>query len=392
VKRATDMMLAAERPVLFIGHGLALSEASAELTQLARRLSIPVISSPNGMGCFDMADPLSLGFIGRNGAFQANQAGRHADLVIAIGGRFDDRSASSWIPGYSWNFPHTKLIHVDVDHAELGRNYTPDLPILADARAFLEQILGELDNRQFEINRLAPWREEIAGWRKEWEEFLSPNWNSDVSPISPYRIVQDCMKVLPEDTILTLDSGVHHNWYMQFWQARRPQSMLNTWGYSGMGFGPSSALGAKLAAPDRPVVSVSGDGGFTMVPHVLCTAVEYNIAVVFVVWNNFAWGAIRDLQYGYFGGREYRTAFYDNATGEKYNPDFAAMARACGVTGYTVTRSQDFAGVLDQAVKLNKPVLIDVHVDADIRPPATGSWALPPLTPKEPAYGKPWRP
>ncbi|MCT7376717.1 thiamine pyrophosphate-binding protein [Chelativorans salis] len=392
VKRVMDMLLAAERPVIFIGHGVALSDASAELTQLAHKLSIPVISSPNGMGCFDMRDVLSLGFIGRNGAYQANQAGRHADLVLAIGARFDDRSASSWKPGYSWNFPQTKLIHVDVDHAELGRNYTPDLPIVADARAFLEQVLGELEGREIGDNRLAPWLAEIAGWRAEWEAYVAPGFAEHASPIRPERIVADCLKVLPEDTIITLDSGVHHNWYMQFWQARRPQSMLNTWGYSGMGFGPSSALGAKLAAPDRPVVSISGDGGFTMVPHVLCTAVEYDIAVVFVVWNNFAWGAIRDLQYGYFGGREYRTAFYHNASGAKYNPDFAAWARASGVVGYTVTRSQDFAGILEEAVKLNRPALIDVHVDADIRPPATGSWELPPLPPKEPIFGKPWQP
>ena len=131
VSRALDMILAAERPVIFIGHGVTLSEASRELTELAKRLGIPVISSPNGMGCLDMTDPLSLGFIGRNGAYPANEAGRRADLVLAIGARFDDRSASSWLSGYSWNFPTTKLIHVDVDASELGRNYPPDLPIVA---------------------------------------------------------------------------------------------------------------------------------------------------------------------------------------------------------------------------------------------------------------------
>src|SRR5579872_5965066 len=127
IVRALDTILAARRPVLFIGQGVTLSEASRELTELAKTLAIPVISSPNGMGCLDMTDALSLGFIGRNGAYPANQAGRRADVVIAIGARFDDRSASSWMPGYSWNFPHTKLIHVDVDAAELGRNYPPDL-------------------------------------------------------------------------------------------------------------------------------------------------------------------------------------------------------------------------------------------------------------------------
>ena len=392
VATVVDWLLAAARPVIFIGHGVALSEASKELTSLARRLGVPVISSPNGMGCLDMEDPLSLGFIGRNGAYQANQAGRHADLVLAIGARFDDRSASSWKPGYSWNFPQTRLVHVDLDHGELGRNFIPDLAILADARAFLRQMLAELDRLGATAPRYPKWLDDIAGWRTEWEAFVAPSFDLHTSPIRPERIVADCQKVLPEGAILSLDSGVHHNWYMQFWKARRPQSMLNTWGYSGMGFGPSSILGAKLAAPDRVCVSVCGDGGFTMVPQVLCTAVEYDIPVVWVVWNNFAWGAIRDLQYGYFDGREYGTAFYAGENREPYNPDFAAWARASGVAGYTVKKSEDFGAALEAAVASNKPGLIDVHVDADVRPPATGTWELPPLTPKEPAFGKPWRP
>lgn len=393
IRQTVDWLLEAERPVIFIGHGVTLSEASEELVALARRLSIPVISSPNGMGCIDMSDPLSLGFIGRNGAYQSNQAGRHADLVLAIGARFDDRSASSWKPGFSWNFPSTKLVHVDVDHAEIGRNYKPDLGILADAQAFLRQVLSELDARKVDgAPRLQGWHADIAGWKKEWQAFIKPGFETHSSPIRPERIVADCRKVLPDDAIITLDSGIHHNWFMQFWEARQPRTMLNTWGYSGMGFGPSAALGAKLAAPDRPVVSICGDGGFTMVPHVLCTAVEYNIPVVWVVWNNFAWGAIRDLQYAYFDGREYGTAFTQGDDQTPYNPDFALWAKAAGVDGYTVTRSQDFAGVLQQAVASNRPALIDVHVDADIRPPSTGVWELPPIPPKDPVFGGPWRP
>jgi len=394
VATAVDWLLASKRPVIFVGHGMALSEGGTELTALVHKLRIPVISSPNGMGTLDMEDPLSLGFIGRNGAYPANQAGRHADLVLAIGARFDDRSASSWKPGYSWNFPHSRLIHVDLVHAELTRNYTPDLAILADAKTFVRQLLQELEARSFvpDDNRLAAWHADIARWRQEWEAYVGPNFELHQSPIRPERIVTDCQKVLPEDVIISFDAGIHHNWFMQFWKARRPQSMLNSWGYSGMGFGPSSILGAKLAAPDRVCVSVCGDGGFTMVPHVLCTAVEYNIPVVWIVWNNFAWAAIRDLQYGYFDGREYGTAFYQGPNGAPYNPDFAAWARAAGVTGYTVTRSEDFAGVLAEAISLNRPVLIDVHVDANIRPPSTGTWELPPLTPKEPAFGSAWRP
>jgi acetolactate synthase-1/2/3 large subunit len=389
---ALDMILAAERPVIFIGHGVTLSEASAELTSFVRKLNIPVISSPNGMGCLDMCDPLSLGFIGRNGAYPANEAGRRADLVIAIGARFDDRSASSWMPGYSWNFPHTRLIHVDLDPAELGRNYPPDLGLLADARTFLRQLLSDLDRRNPAPDRTRPWLARIAEWRDAWEKFTQPNFATHASPIRPERIVADCQAVMPDDAILACDVGVNHNWYMQFWNARKPQTMLNSWGFSGMGFGAAGALGAKLAAPDRPVVAIAGDGCFTMVPHVLCTAVEYDIPVVWVIWNNFGWVSIRDIQLGMFGGREHGTMFHQGANNSPYNPDFAAWAKACGVEAVTVTRSEDFKGALEHAIKANRPFVIDAHVDAEIRPPATGAWELPPTPYKEPVFGQRYLP
>ena len=395
VSRALDLILAARRPVLFIGHGVTLSEAGRELTEFAKKLGIPVISSPNGMGCLDMTDPLSLGFIGRNGAFPANEAGRRADLVLAIGARFDDRSASSWLPGFSWNFPHTKLIHVDVDPDEIGRNYPPDVGILADARTFLGQLLTELDRRphpnpppQAGEGRKGEWLTDIAEWRAEWEKFIRPNFELHTTPLRPERVVADCQAVLPEDAIICCDVGVSHNWYMQFWNARKPQTMLNSWGFSGMGFGASGALGAKLAAPDRPVVAITGDGCFTMVPHVLCTAVEYNIPVVWVIWNNFGWVSIRDIQLGLFGGREHGTMFHQGDNKKPYNPDFAAWAKAAGVDALTVTRSEDFRGALEHAVKANKPYLLDVHVDAEVRPPSTGAWQLPPTPYKEPVFGQ----
>jgi acetolactate synthase I/II/III large subunit len=390
VSRALAMILAARRPVIFIGHGVTLSEASRELTEFTKTLGIPVISSPNGMGCIDMADPLSLGFIGRNGAFPANEAGRRADLVIAIGARFDDRSASSWLPGYSWNFPNTKLIHVDIDPVELGRNYPPDLPLVADARTLLRQLLAELERRGVDHamqSATKPWLAEIAEWRAAWDEFVRPNFALHSSPMRPERVVADCQSVIPPDGIICCDVGASHNWYMQFWKARRPQTMLNSWGFSGMGFGAAGALGAKLAAPDRPVVAVTGDGCFTMVPHVLCTAVEYNIPVVWVIWNNFGWVSIRDIQLGMFGGREHGTMFHQGANKKPYNPDFAAWAKASGVDALTVSKSEDFAGALEHAIRANKPFVLDVHVDAEVRPPSTGAWQLPPTPHKEPVFG-----
>jgi acetolactate synthase-1/2/3 large subunit len=280
-------------------------------------MGIPVISSPNGMRCFDMEDPLSLGFIGRNGAYPANEAGRRADLVFAVGARFDDRSASSWLPGYSWNFPNTKLIHVDVDPAELGRNYPPDLGILADARTFLRQLLGEIACGGKERTDTRAWLADIARWLAEWEKFTQPNFEMHASPMRPERVVAHCQKVLPDHAILACDVGVNHNWYMQFWKARGPQRMLNSWGFSGMGFGAAGALGAKLAAPEQPVIAIAGDGCFTMVPHVLCTAVEYDIPVVWIVWNNFGWVSIRDIQLGMFGGREQALCFMPEPTSSR---------------------------------------------------------------------------
>src|SRR6185369_6669250 len=164
-----DLLAAARKPVLFIGQGATLAEAGPELTELSQRLGLPVITSPNGMGCVPADDPLTLGFIGRNGAYPANQAGRHADLVLTIGTRFDDRSSSSWHAGYSWNFPKTKLVHVDLDPQELGRNYPPTLGIIADAKVFTAQLLAALGQREQRGSpslkrQYSEWRAEIAAW------------------------------------------------------------------------------------------------------------------------------------------------------------------------------------------------------------------------------------
>lgn len=395
VGRALDLLAEARRPVFFIGQGTTLAEAGPEISALQKQLGIPVITSPNGMGCVPADDPLTLGFIGRNGAYPANQAGRHADLVICIGTRFDDRSSSSWHQGYSWNFPATKLLQVDIDPAELGRNYPPTLGIIADAKVFAAQLLAALSKRAgIKREAYAGWRSEVAAWVAEWEAFVRPNFSAVTTPIRPEYVVGALLDVLPDDVILSLDSGVHHNWFMQFWKPKRAQSMLNSWGYSSMGFGVCGILGAQLAAPERPCVAVVGDGGFMMAPYVVATAVEYDLPCVWIVWNNFAWGAIRDIQYGLFEGREIGTAFYrgnQGPGGDRYNPDFAAWARACGADGVTVTRSEDLRGAVEAAVKNRRPCVIDVHVDAEVRPPSTGTWELPPIPFKEPVFGKPYK-
>jgi acetolactate synthase I/II/III large subunit len=388
IRRAVDLLQTARRPLIYVGHGVTLSEGSDELTTLAHRLRIPVIFSPNGFGALDMADPLALGFVGRNGVFHANEAARTCDVLLALGVRFDDRSSSSWIPGYSFNIPPTRLIHVDIDAEEIGRNYPVHLGIVGDARTVLRQLL--------EVAKTAPpraaardaWLADIAGWRAQWEAFIRPQRESEVEPIHPQRVVQALRAVMPDDGIILPDVGVHHNWLVQFWTARRPRTLLNSWGFGAMGFGVCGVLGAKLAAPDRPCVAVCGDGGFMMRPDVLCTAVEYDIPAVWVIWNNFAYGGIRDIQLGMLAKREIATSFVREKDGRLVNPDFVALARACGADGIRVERPGDLAGALEHALQAAAPFVLDVHVDRDIRPPGVGTWELPPLPYGEPAFGQ----
>jgi acetolactate synthase-1/2/3 large subunit len=365
-----------------------LSEAEAELTALAQRLEVPVIYSPNAFGTLDMTDPLAAGFIGRNGVFPANEAGRTCDVLLAVGVRFDDRSSSSWIPGYSFNIPPTRLVHVDIDVQEIGRNYPVHLGIVGDARTVLRQMLAELDAAPAPPPAREAWLEDIAKWRRQWDEFVAGERARDAEPIHPLRVVEALRRAMPDDGIVVPDSGVHHNWIVQFWKARRPRTVLNTWGFSAMGFGVAGVLGAKLAAPDRPCVAVCGDGGFMMRPDVLCTAVEYDIPAVWLIWNNFAYGAIRDIQTGLLAKREIATSFVHDRTGELYNPDFVALARACGVNGIRVERPGDLEGAIEHAIQARTPFVLDVHVDRDLKPPGIGTWQLPPLPYGEPSFGR----
>ena len=388
IQRVVDLLRQARRPLIYVGHGVTLSEAGDELTAFARRLRIPVVFSPNAFGSLDMADPLALGFVGRNGVFHANEAARTCDVLVALGVRFDDRSSSSWIPGYSFNIPPTRLIHVDIDAEEIGRNYPVHLGFVGDVRTVLRQLLAATEAPGSGAVAHDAWLADIAKWRAQWEDFVRPHETSAAEPIHPQRVVQALRAVMPDDGIILPDVGVHHNWMVQFWRARRPQTLLNSWGFGAMGFGVCGVLGAKLAAPDRPCVSVCGDGGFMMRPDVLCTAVEYGIPAVWVVWNNFAYGGIRDIQMGMFAKREIATSFVREQDGRLVNPDFVALARACGADGIRVERPGDLAGAIEHAIKADAPFVLDVHVDRDIRPPGVGTWELPPLPYGEPAFGK----
>ena len=383
---AISLIEKAERPVIVAGHGVELSGAEPELLAFAEKLRIPVATTPFGKGVFDARHELSLGPTGRNGSYMGNAACRNADVILALGTRFDDRATSAWLPGFTYSFPPTKLIHVDIDPQELGRNFQPAIAIVGDAKLVLQQLLSASRKAADSHQR---WLTRIEGWRKRWHQATSPNRTSDAVPIRPERVVAELRKAVPGNGIVLADVGVHHNWLVSEWEASETRTFLQTWGFASMGFGVSGPLGAKLAARDRPVVAVCGDGGFVMNPGAVLTAVEYSIPVVWLVWNNHGYCAIRDQQLGYFGqNRELATSFTDS-NGHLFSADYALMARSMGAEGHLVEKPEHLAGQLEAAIASERPTVLDVRIEREARPISTGSWDLPPKPHPLPGFG--WR-
>lgn len=395
VAKAAEMLMQAQRPVILVGQGVRYGGAAGELLKLAEKLRIPVACSASGLGAINSEHPLALGLVARNGTYQANHAARQADVLLALGVRFDDRTSSSWIPGYSFTIPPTRLIHVDIDPEEIGRNYPVALGLMADVKTFLGQLLGELDRRMAKGEipaERAPWLDAIAGYRREWEAFIAPGFKLDTTPINPQRAAREIDQVLPEDAILVSDIGVHHNWLNQFCKPRRPDSLIGSMGFGPMGFGVGGALGAKLAAPQRPCVAVVGDGALWMHANALATAFEYDIPVVYVVWNNYAYASIRGLQRGYLGGRELATDFKDPSTQQPYNPDFALLAKSAGIEGVSVDRAADLAEAVKAGIATGRPFVIDANIGGDLNPGGAGVWELPGIGRSKPAIGGRYQP
>lgn len=386
---ALDLLLAAERPVIVAGQGVLLAQASAALQAFAEATAIPVVTSPNGKGAIGDRHDLSFGAIGRNGSYAANDASKHADVILSLGFSFDDRATSAWLDGYTLSIPPSKLIQIDIDAAELGRNYPAELAILGDARSSLEWLTATARSRLGGARAtVGPWLDRLRRGRTVWTEYQTRLAESDAVPLRPERLMRALSRALPDNAIVASDVGVHHNWIIQLFEALRPRHLIHSWGFAAMGFATSGILGAKLAAPDRPCVAVVGDGSFLMTPHALATAVEYDIPAVWVVWNNSGYCSIRDIQYGMFGGRELATSFQSDRTQALYSADFATLAKSFGVASHSVTRADEVEDALQTAIAANQPYLLEVPVDRNIRPIGTGSWDLPPLPQPEPNFLK----
>ena len=387
VEKALDMLVKTPRSLILAGGGVMLSGATEELKALATHLGIPVYTTLMGKGAMSERDDLYLGLAGCWGDYPAAEAARNADLVMAIGVRFADLHCASWLPGYTYNIPPTKLIHVDIDASEIGRNYPVELGIIADAKAFLAQMLEIAKSKKVKRDGKA-WVEEVYEYKTEWRNFKAPYEKNSEVPIDPRRVLLDMRRVAPDDSILVVDVGNNQAWAEQYWATPHPKAHISPGGFAAMGFGVCGVLGAKLARPDSPCINVCSDGGFMMTSHAVATAVEYDLPVVWVLLNNYTIGCIRDLQRFYLDGREIGTSFMKVKTGKLWNPDFAKLAEAMGGKGVRIEKPGDFAGAFEDAIKSGVPTVLDVIINRDTPVPITATWQMPPIPTAEPTFGK----
>lgn len=371
-QRIVSALLRARKPVLYVGGGVLLADAAEELRAFVDHLGIPVAHSLMGKGALPDDHALTLGMTGFWGTKYINDSCRNADTILALGTRFCEADCSSWEGEYTFNIPPTKLLHIDIDPAEIGRNYPVELGVIADlkqALTVLNRVAREL-SPQPRINESL--RQEIAAYRKQFKTSNAAAEASAQFPMRPERILADVRAVLPRNAIITTDVGWNKNGVGQQFPIYEPGSILTPGGYATMGFGAPAALGAKIAQPDRVVVSLVGDGGFGQNPAVLASAVEQNAAVVWVVMNNLAFGTIAGLEKAHFG-TTFGTVFRHND--QPYSPDFAALAKAYGVGAVRIESAAQFRPALEHAVACGKPYLLDVIME-NAPVPTAGHWNI----------------
>ncbi|HZG81171.1 MAG TPA: thiamine pyrophosphate-binding protein [Brevibacillus sp.] len=370
--RIVEKLIQAKNPVLYVGGGIMLADAAAQLQELVDHLSIPVAHSLMGKGAISDDHPFTLGMTGFWGTKFINDTTRNADLILALGTRFAEADASSWEKEYTFDIPKTKLIHIDIDPSEIGRNYPVDIGAVADLKQALKAINRVAKELLPEGKKNEELKAKIAANRAEFQGANKEHIASNAFPMTPQRILQEVRDVLPRNAIITTDVGWNKNGVGQQFPVYEPGSVLTPGGLATMGFGAPAALGAKIAQPDRVVLSLVGDGGFGQNPAVLATAAEENIPVVWVIMNNYAFGTIAGLQKAHFG-TTMGTLF--KRDGQPYSPDYAAIAKAYGIDGVKIQSADEFKSALETAIASKKPYVIDVQMQ-NIPTPTAGHWNI----------------
>jgi acetolactate synthase-1/2/3 large subunit len=343
LKEAADLMVAAKRPVIYAGGGVVSSGAYRELRHLAELILAPVTTTLMGLGCFPGDHPLSLGMLGMHGSKYANYAICECDLLIALGVRFDDR-----VTGKIAEFaPKAKIIHLDIDAAEMGKNVRVNVPLVGDIKEVINLLVSNL-----KAKLPGAWQEQIGQWKKEFPVYYEENGH-----LKPQQVIQEIYNVTKGEAIITTEVGQHQMWTTQYYNFTRPRSFISSGGLGTMGFGLPAAIGAQVACPEAVVFNIAGDGSIQMNIQELATAVNYNLPVKIAIINNGYLGMVRQWQ-EFFYNRRYSYT-------ELINPDFVKLAEAYGAVGIRVTEPKEVTGALKKAMAVKKPVVIDFVVERE---------------------------
>jgi len=349
VHMAVNLLTQAERPLIFAGGGVMWSGASPEVVALAEMLGAPVVTSLLGKGTIPEDHPLAMGMLGMHGRMAANLAISECDVLLGVGVRFDDRATGD----VRYFAPKAKIIHIDIDPAEVGKIVHVEVPIFGDAKRSLAAIIKGLKARA-ERGKPSEWLRHIEKLKKD----FAPRMDYDDVPIKPQRAIKEIMDVLGEDAIVVTEVGQCEMWAAHFFIVRKPRHFISSGGLGTMGFGFPASIGVKVARPECDVVDIAGDGSFLMNSQELATAVANEIDVVVCILNNRHLGMVKQWQDLFFDKR--RSAVYLGET-----PDFVKLAEAYGAWGDRATRPSEIAPKLREALKCGKPAVLDIPIDPD---------------------------
>jgi acetolactate synthase-1/2/3 large subunit len=370
--RIATTIIEAQHPALYVGGGVIRDKATPELIALAEHLDIPVTHSLMGKGAMPDTHPLRAGMTGFWGTPMVIELCTTADLVLAVGTRLAEADNSSWDRRYTFNVPPARMIHIDIDPNELGRNFPTHIGAVSDSKSALRAILEAAKQICPEGIRREGLREKIRsgidGFAQQWANYRI----SDQFPLRPERILADVRKTLPEDGLIVTDVGWNKNGVGQQFDITLPGAFITPGAFATMGFGPAAALGAKVGAPDKTVLALIGDGAFSSNMSVVATAVEANIPVTWLVMDNLAHGTIALLKEHHYDS-DFGCVFTRN--GQPYSVDYAAVARACGAEAITIEAADQLAPALEKAFASNVPTLIHARME-NIPTPAPGHWNI----------------
>ncbi len=355
VRDAAEALARADKPLVLSGGGVTKAAASPELREFATTYELPVVTTMPGIGTFPEDHDLCLSWAGMHGTGYANMAISHTDCLLAIGTRFDDRLTG----GIETFAPDAEVIHVDIDPAEISKNVRADYPLIGDAATVLRQLAASMPEAYDSVGespeKYAEWRAQCAEWKETYPlGYATP----EDEPLKPQYVVEALDERMPAETIVTSGVGQHQMWASQYWTFTEPRTWISSHGLGTMGYGLPAAVGAKVAAPDRPVVCFEGDGSFLMTVQELSVAVREGLDLTVVVLNNEAVGMVRQWQDAFYDGRRMASEY-------PWVPDFASLADAFGAEGFTIQEYDEVAEKLDRAVSYNGPSVVDAHIDPE---------------------------